>query len=386
MKNPHSRLLKLTLLLIASLTVLSGATIATSLPGIASHFAHEEGAQMLSRLILTAPALTIALIAPFAGLLIHRFGRLRPVYAGLVVYAIAGTSGLIAETLMGLIWGRIGLGIATAVMMTAGTVLVGDYFSHEARQKFLGLQGAFIALGGVMFMTAGGFLSDIHWRAPFAVYAASLLLIPLVFWKLYEPRHAGTEPEAPALEAANAKLWPVFTTAFLTMVVFYIVPTQFPFVVIDYMGGTGKEAGFAMSMVPLFAAIGSVSYHRVRKRLSVGQIYTVVFLMLGVGLGVVGLAEALWQTFAPLILAGFGLGLSLANTQVWFLERAPAAKRAKLAGFFTASLFLGQFCSPLLVQPFLSFLELHYVFSLFGATLLAAGFALLIGLRIRRAV
>jgi MFS family permease len=379
MQTPHSPWLKPTLLLLASLTVLSGATIAASLPGIAAHFSHEPGAGMLSRLILTAPALTIALIAPFAGYFIHRYGRLKPILFGLVLYALAGTSGLYAQTLYELISGRVGLGVAVAIVMTAGTVLAGDYFEHEERQRFLGFQGGFVALGGMVFITGGGILSDLHWRAPFGVYALSLALIPLVLWVLHEPGQTESPASDVALDESGIReLWPIFAVAFLTMVIFYIIPTQLPFVAIDHLGASGTEAGFLIGTVTLFAAIGAFNYRRLRKRLSIMQLFVAIYLLQGIGLGVVGLADALYQAFLPLIFAGLGAGLGMANAQAWFLERAPAHKRAKLAGFMTASLFLGQFASPLLVHPLLALFALHEVFSLFGLGLIIAATVLLI--------
>ena len=306
-----------------------------------------------------------------------------PSVIALVIYAIAGTSGLYAQTLLELIGGRVGLGIAVAVVMTAGTVLVGDYFSHEARQRFLGLQGGFVALGGMVFITGGGILSDLHWRAPFGVYLLSLALIPLVLFLLKEPRHGGNEPAIPALDDRVRRIWPIFAAGFGVMAIFYIVPTQLPFVVIDHLGGSGKEAGFVIGTVTLFAAIGAFSYGRVRRRLGILEVFILIGFLQGIGLGVVGLADELYQAFAPMVFAGLGAGLAMANTQAWFLERAPADKRAKLAGFLTASLFLGQFCSPLFVHPFLAIFQLHEVFTLFGAGLLAAG-AILLAMRLTK--
>lgn len=85
---------KATLLLIAALTIMSGATIAPSLPAIEAHFAATKNAGLLTRLVLTLPALFIAFCAPFAGGLADRFGR-RPLLIGsIVLYGFAGISGL----------------------------------------------------------------------------------------------------------------------------------------------------------------------------------------------------------------------------------------------------------------------------------------------------
>ncbi|WP_297016473.1 hypothetical protein [Thalassospira sp.] len=66
--------IRITMLLLASLTIMSGALIATSLPGIEARFANHENVVMLSRLVLTLPGLFVAIGAPFAGAIADRIG------------------------------------------------------------------------------------------------------------------------------------------------------------------------------------------------------------------------------------------------------------------------------------------------------------------------
>ena len=57
------------LILAATLTILSNATISPALPGLEASFADHPDAARLVRLLVTAPALAVALIAPFAGII-----------------------------------------------------------------------------------------------------------------------------------------------------------------------------------------------------------------------------------------------------------------------------------------------------------------------------
>ena len=193
------------------------------------------------------------------------------------------------------------------------------------------------------------------------------------------------EPKKHEDRAQNASIFgrggyfdalPSFAVAFFTMAIFYIVPTQLPFVVMDYMKGSGIDAGIVMGVGPFFAAFSALSYARLRRRLSLKAIYAIICLSQGAGLAVVGLASEVWQLYAPFILVGIGNGLAMANTNAWFLQLAAPQKRAKLSGILTGSFFLGQFCSPFFVHPFLNFMQLHSVFSLFGCFLLLASMIL----------
>ena len=128
-------LLKLTLLLVASLTIMSGATISPGLPGIEAAFRGTAHAGVMTRLVLTLPGLFVALSSPLVGRLADRIGRKKLLIAAIALYAGAGSSGLYAGSLAGLLVGRAFLGVAVAGVMTLGTALAGDYFSGPERDR-----------------------------------------------------------------------------------------------------------------------------------------------------------------------------------------------------------------------------------------------------------
>lgn len=75
----------LALLFAATLTIMAGATIAPSLPAMREHFSALPQRDVLVRLVLTLPALVIALTSPLMGVLSDRWGRKPLLLAGLVV-------------------------------------------------------------------------------------------------------------------------------------------------------------------------------------------------------------------------------------------------------------------------------------------------------------
>ena len=87
--------LKLTVLLVSSLTIMSVITISPALPAMSADFEHIPNGQFIVQMVLTIPALFISLTSPLAGILIDRFGRLKLLYLAMVLYAIAGTSGFL---------------------------------------------------------------------------------------------------------------------------------------------------------------------------------------------------------------------------------------------------------------------------------------------------
>lgn len=79
-KRTDSALFQIALFSAASMTVLGGTIIAPSIPHFEEHFASVPHIDMLSRLILTLPALFIMIFAPISGFLLERYGRTRFLY------------------------------------------------------------------------------------------------------------------------------------------------------------------------------------------------------------------------------------------------------------------------------------------------------------------
>jgi MFS family permease len=50
---------------------------------------------------------------------------------------------------------------------------------EAAHAQFLGLQAAFMGLGGMVFLTLGGYLADLNWRLPFLIYLLAWLILQL---------------------------------------------------------------------------------------------------------------------------------------------------------------------------------------------------------------
>ncbi|MEJ7684595.1 MAG: MFS transporter [Segetibacter sp.] len=139
--------LKLTLLLVSSLTIMSVITISPALPQMALAFSDVENAAFLVKLVLTLPALMIAVCSPIAGRLIDRHGRLRILWLSLVLYAVSGAAGYFLNNLYHIMISRAVLGISVGMSMTIVITLIADYFEGMERQKFVGIQIAFMSMG-----------------------------------------------------------------------------------------------------------------------------------------------------------------------------------------------------------------------------------------------
>jgi len=329
---------------------MSGITIVSSLPLISHTFSHIPNIEFLSKLMLTIPAIIIALFSPFAGHIVDKWGRLKPLYIGIFLFIVGGSSGFYLHDFYSILLGRAILGLGVSLIMTSSTALIGDYFSEEVRHKFMSKQGMVVALGGILFITTGGLLAQVHWSYPFAIYFIPILFVPFLLKSLYEPEK---HKHAEELEV-EVKLLPVYFTAFFIMVLFYMMPTQFPYLIVNTLGGKPQTIGFVIATAMTFNALTAMQYSKIKARFSYIQIYSATFTLFGLGLFIISQASSIAGLYFATVPIGMGFGLLFVNTNAWFLSLVPAHKRGKAAGVLTSSLFLGQFASPLLFQPIVS--------------------------------
>ena len=87
------------LLLAASLTTMANAAISPALPGLEARFAEHPHAALLTRFLVPAPSVAVVLIAGWAGLLADRLGKRALLLAGVLLFALAGSLGMVLNSL-----------------------------------------------------------------------------------------------------------------------------------------------------------------------------------------------------------------------------------------------------------------------------------------------
>lgn len=334
---------------------MAGANIAPSLPALYEYFAATPNAALLSRLVLTVTPLGVAFFAPICGLCADRFGRRKLLIFAVFCFALTGASGLYLDSLATILIGRALLGISVAAIMTVTVTLVGDYFSGNARDRFLGVKSAAIGFGGVVFLTVGGYLADMHWRAAFSVYLLAFLILPFILIYLFEPERDRATIEvagkARPLEIPLARIGAIYGVGMFIMIIFYTIPVQLPFYLREIGIMNPSRAGVAIATSMLSSALLSLFYGRIRRRLSFDTIFVLVFACFALGFGLIAMADGYGLIIIAAAISGCGIGVAMPNVMAWLLLVARPEIRGRLVGGLTTFIFLGQFLSPLVMQP-----------------------------------
>lgn len=349
----EARLSQSLLLLFGScLPVLGAVLIAPVLPRMQQHFAGTPGVEVLTPIALTIPALVIALLAPFAGMIADRVGRKPLLLGSLVLYTLCGLLPLWLESLAGIVASRAGLGLAEAGIMTVCTTLMGDYYQGARRERLFALQMVATSLSAAVFIAAGGALGQNDWRVPFALYASGLVMLPLMAWFLWEPRATEAEPQVEVSERFPwSALLPLYALTILAGISLFIVPVQAGYLLNLLHVDSPQQIGLTMGANQLGVLAGALSF-----RLLAGVRRQALLLAAFATAGLGGLLMAQAGNHALVIVAvlinGLGIGLMLPTLITWVMSRVSFAQRGRASGGFTAALFAGEFLSPLAVIAF----------------------------------
>jgi len=112
------------------------------------------------------------------GPLVDRFGRKKPIYAGLVLYVIASAGCALTRSVHVLIWLRLVQALGSCAGMVASRALVRDLFKVEEIAKVFSLLMLVIAVSPLIAPTLGGYLSAAFgWHSIFLILGAIALVI-----------------------------------------------------------------------------------------------------------------------------------------------------------------------------------------------------------------
>ncbi|MFD8231663.1 MFS transporter [Streptomyces sp. NPDC059696] len=345
--------LRVTLLMVGScLPILGAVLIAPVLPKMQDHFASVQGAKALVPLALTVPALALALLAPFAGVIVDRLGRKRLLVVATVLYAVFGTAPLWLDSLGAIIAGRALVGVAEAAIMTCCTTLIGDYYSGRQRVKYLALQTMCASASATVFFVLGGAAGSAGWRVPFWIYAVSLVLAPLMATALPDPAARADGDETPAeAEARRSFPWRqmagVCALTFFGAMVFYTVPVEMSYLLDDLGVENTGVIGLATAIASAATVGGAVTFARLKR--SPDPMLPVVLAVCAIGFGVMFLAGN-----APLLVIGavvncVGTGMLLPALLTSAMSRLSFEDRGRGTGLWTAAFFGGEFVCPLVL-------------------------------------
>ncbi|MEU5632901.1 multidrug effflux MFS transporter [Streptomyces rishiriensis] len=328
-----------------------------------THTLHAPAATV--QLTLTACLAGMALGQLVVGPMSDRWGRRRPLLAGLAVYVVATALCALAPTVEVLVAFRLLQGLAGAAGIVIARAVVRDLYDGVAMARFFSTLMLISGVAPVVAPLIGAqILRTTDWRGVFALLTVvGLLLAALVWFRLPETlpaegRHAGGVGEA--LRSMRRLLSDRRFTGFLltggfAFAALFAYISASPFVVQEIYGASPQTFGLlfganSVGLVVVGQINGKILVGRVRldrvlaAGLSTVTLAATALLLMTTGVfGDVGLAPVA----AALFVLMSAMGVTLPNAQTLALMRVRHSAGSASALLGTSSFLIGAIATPL---------------------------------------
>ncbi|MEG8275824.1 multidrug effflux MFS transporter [Streptomyces sp. AHA2] len=364
-RTPHRRTGLLVTFLLGSLTAVPPLAMDMYLPSLPEVTRSLHAPAATVQLTLTACLAGMALGQLVVGPMSDRWGRRRPLLAGLAVFVVATVLCALAPSVETLVAFRLAQGLAGAAAIVIARAVVRDLYDGMAMARFFSTLMLISGVAPVIAPLIGGqILRVTDWRGVFVVLTVIGVLIGVLVWtrlpETLEPaqRHSGGVGEAlgamRGLLADRAFTGYMLTGGFAFAALFAYISAS-PFVVQEIYGASPQMFSllFGVNSVGLVVVgqingkvlVGRVSLDRV---LGIGLTIVITaagaLLLMSLGVfGEVGLAPVAVALFVLMS----AMGITMPNTQALALMRTKHAAGSASALLGTTSFLVGAIASPL---------------------------------------
>ena len=325
-----------------------------AVPTLIAHFANDPDARAQVPALIGAPGLTMAILGPFSGLLIDRFGRRRLLLMATAFYAVFGAAPLFLSTLDQIYASRLLLGISEATILTVVNTLIADYWDDKGRKNWLFLQSFVGPLFGGFIGLSVGYASTLQWNGVFFIYLAAIPIWAAMFVWLFEPEKTRVEARPVEPEVPHGA-FPWQSAVVTALVTFFAAMLYYVFIingalVFGEVGVTEPDRYAELIFVPQVCFLGGAVLFRVLANRSYPLQLGVFFALLGMGLAAIGLAETAKAMAAGVVIQQIAAGMAVPTLLTWTQSKFDFRHRGRGMGIWTAAFFLAQSQSPRLVH------------------------------------
>ena len=288
------------------------------------------------------------------GPLLDRFGRKRPLYAGLILYIFASLGCAVSGSIEALIGFRFLQALGGCVGMVAPRAIVRDMFPVNENAKIFSLLVLVIGISPIIAPTAGSFfISSYGWHSVFIVLAivTAILLVTVIFFlpesKKPDPTFS-LKPKPIINSFLTVMKEPQFYTYALAGAIssagLFAYLSGSPFVFMQYFSVTEQHYSWIFALVAAGLISSSQLNNLLLKKYSSAQVIKVTLavqaivglsLAVGTALGLLELYSTIFLIFLFLSCQGFSFPNSSA------LSMAPFSKEAGSASALMGALQMG---------------------------------------------
>lgn len=341
----------LTLAFAGFLPILSILSLAPAIPTIIAHFKDVPNAAFLVPLMATTPGLMVALLAPFAGMVVDRYGRRTPILWATFAYAFSGTAPFFLNDLGAIFVSRLAVGVSETFILVIVNALFADYFPENRRRNWITIQGLLGPALGAASLASAGWLSSIYWNGVFLIYGlAFIIFLSMLAW-FFEPQ--SSRPAQDSAQRASPFPWRTvwsycaITLAMSVMYYVFLVNGGLAFEAIGTV--SAARLGIIMGLVSLGVPIGALLFNLLSRRWPIERVIALVLMIVSVGTAGMGIARSEGMMAAAAVFQEIGAGMTVTGLIFWVSRLLAPEHRGRGFGLWTSAFFMAQFISPAIV-------------------------------------
>jgi MFS family permease len=304
------------------------------LPQMEAVLAHGPRDQFLIKQLFGVIGLSIAISAPIAGYFIDRFGSRPILLVACSVYCLAGTAGLVIDSVPLLVFSRFLVGAAAAAIDTTSVAIINKRLGGNPRAKWNGLHVSVSLLCSIILSPLVGSLAGrFGWRTPFALYvlALPLLLVALRLRDQFPPHDvAVTSRQQP-------RWWQWFPVEYLAVAVLagimlYLPVIYGPFLLRERGISSPVSISLVLMGTSVFGAVMAALYGPCKRILSTNGAFVFSFTVVCVGTLIAGFSPGQTGPVAGLLVTGIGIAWVTPNLLLAVAERVEDGRQGRAAG------------------------------------------------------
>ena len=320
--------------------------------------------------VISAFMLPGLVVAPLAGILADRRGRLAVLAPSLGLIGVFGAACALVDGLGPLLAFRLCAGCGAGGVSVVSLSILGGRFKGK---RLAGATAVFaftqtLATAALPFV--GGAMAEWSWRAPFLLSLFALPLLPLA-WRLLgdADRPAASKTAglfAGAKAAAKAVDWrlgAVFVLEFLNFALLTgALLTYAPLLLRSHLGAGPAEIGMVMAFAAGISSLAALATKPLSRVLAPHRIAALGFASYIPAYVMAPMAGTMSCFLMAAALLGLGRGLNLPTLVRMVNEKAPDERRGLVNACYLFVLRVGQTSGPLLAGLVVAFFSLEAVF------------------------
>jgi MFS family permease len=349
-----------------SLTPMAGGVVAPVLPDLITYLNIDL---VLAGSLVSMHSLTIAIFAPFLGILADKIGPSKLLIPGLIAYGFFGVLGAFMTTFWPLLLTRALLGIAAGAIAASSLGLLAQMYEGERQQTAIGYATAALTITGMIYPLLGGIVGANNWQYAFYLYG---LAIPLgIMGKGAFSGQQTTKKKAQSLNLGeqfselfnNSLIWLALLIIALASLTMYAAIIYTPLYLKNTFSTPAELNGLVLALKAVGATIISAFGAKlIAKFLGQRGAIALGFGIMALMLAIVPNLPLFQLVFLTAICFGMGFGLALPNLYSILANIAPEKLKSTVLAAGTGFGFLGQFFAPVILGPILGFSGLESVF------------------------